>query len=177
MWVESPFSRATSEMSSRTSTLHTAPAAEIRGVLDRDEARALEVRTVAADRPAHLVGGEHPPLAGQGAEHHARERGRGAALEVQGVARLVEDDLVARLRMGPVGDLVAHGARGQEQRRVLAEQLRDHGAELAHRRVLVALLVADLGVRHGFSHRPRGTGLRVAVKVDSRPLAHHHTTP
>ena len=176
MWVESPCSRADLGDVVEGIDAPYRPAAEIRGVLDRDEARALEVRTVPADRPAHLVGSEHPPLAGQGAEHRARERGRGAALEVQGVARLMEDDLVARLRVGPVGDLVAHGARGQEQRRVLAEQLRDHGAELAHGRVLVALLVADLGVRHGFAHRLGGAGLGVAVEVDSWGVDCHHVT-
>ena len=173
MWVESPRSRAASEISSRASTLPHRPAAEIGGVLDRDQARALEVREAgAADRPAHLVGGEHPPLAGQGTQHHPRERGRGTALEVHGMAGLVQDDLVPRLGVGAVRDLVAHGSGGKEQRRVLAQQLRHHRAELQHRGVLVALLVADLGVRHRLAHRPRGAGLGVAVQIDPRSLAH-----
>ena len=78
---------------------------------------------VHADRVPPLLAGEDAAHALQGPDHGARQ-GRGAAgLRMDRVGGLVQDDLVARLAPDPVGDLVAHGARRQEQGGLLAQQL------------------------------------------------------
>ena len=80
--------------------------------------------------------------------------------------RLVQDDLVARAAVHRERHLIAHGAGGQEQGRLLAEQRRDHLLEPVHRRVLELLLVAHLGLAHEAAHGGRRTGDGVAAKVD-----------
>ena len=61
----------------------------------------------------------------------------------------------------PERDLVAHRAGGEEDRGLHPEQFRDPRAELGDLRVLEALLVAHLGLRHGFAHGGGRAGLRV----------------
>ena len=85
---------------------------------------------------------------------------------VEDVAGLVRHHLVAAPAMGEDGDDVAHGARGQEHRRFLAQQRRHAVAERVDGRVVAVLLVADLGAHHGVLHRRRRAGLGVGVEVD-----------
>ena len=73
-------------------------------------------------------------------------------------------------------DLVAHRAAGQEHRGLVAEQLGHALLERAHRRVLAALLVADLGRGDRRAHRRRRARLRVGVEVDGYALGHRRGT-
>jgi hypothetical protein len=71
-------------------------------------------------------------------------------------------------------DLIEHGARGENDRRLLAEERRDHLLEVVHRRVLTLLLVAHLGVAHEPAHGRRRPGHRVAEKIDIDPHRRAH---
>ena len=86
------------------------PAAEVGGVLDRQQARARMVPAGWTNGGVHLLTGEDAPNAVDGSGHRARERRGSPGLEVQRVAGPIEDDLVPRPTMNPVGDLVAHRA-------------------------------------------------------------------
>ena len=63
-------------------------------------------------------------------------------------------------------DLVAHRAGGDEQGRLLAEQLGDSLFQLANGGVFAEDVVAHLGGGHRGPHRGRGAGDGVAAKVD-----------
>ena len=65
------------------------------------------------------------------------------------------------------GDLVAHGAAGQEDRRLLAEERGHAVAERPDGGVAAVLLVADLGFRDRGAHRGCRPGLRVRIEVDA----------
>ena len=147
-------------------------ATDVGGVLHGNQPRVLRMGSAAAQCRAHLVGAEQATLPRQGAQHDAGQRSRTTGLVVHRVAGLVQNDLVPGAGMGTISDLVAHGARGQKQRRFLAEQIRDHRAEFAHGRVFVELLIAHLGVGHRLAHGTRRPGLGIAQQVDSRPLGH-----
>jgi hypothetical protein len=69
-------------------------------------------------------------------------------------------------RVGLDRHRVAHRPAGQKDRRLLAEQLRDHFLEPVGRRILPPLLVGDLCLRHRASHRGRGAGHGVGEKLD-----------
>ena len=68
-----------------------------------------------------------PRVALQAADHDAADRAGPAGLAGLDVGVLVRQDLVAGPAMGGDGDLVAHGAGGQEHRRLLAQQARRPG--------------------------------------------------
>src|SRR5262245_13930343 len=102
------------------------------------------------------------------------ETGGSAGLEVDRVRGPMRQHLLARPAMHTERDLVAHGAGGQEHRRLLAEQLGDHVLEEIHRRILALLLVAHLGVAHESAHRRRRLRQRVAVEIDLDPRRRAH---
>jgi hypothetical protein len=78
----------------------------------------------------------------------------------------VGQHLVARTGVDLDRDLVAHGAGGQVQRGLLAEEVGHHLLEEGHGRVLALLLVAHLGLAHEAAHVGRGPGHGVAVEID-----------
>ena len=149
-----------------------AAAAQVTGLLDRYQGRARRVAIVPGpDRGRHHRGIEHAAPARQRPHHQARERRRPAGFEMQRVGGLIENDLLPGPRPDPIGDLVAHGARGQEQGARLAQQFGDPVLQPVHRGILAALLVADLGLGDGLAHGRRGPGLGIAIEVDARPRA------
>ena len=64
-------------------------------------------------------------------------------------------------------NLVAHGARRQEHRRLLAEQRRHAVAQRVHGGIVAVLLVAQLGRHHRRLHRRRRARLGVGIEVDA----------
>src|SRR5215218_9198157 len=64
------------------------------------------------------------------------------------------------------GDLVAHGARGKEERRLLPQQVGHHVLEEVDGGIFPLLLVAHFCFRHGPAHAGSGTGDGVAVEID-----------
>ena len=108
------------------------------------------------------------PAAPGDAELHAAERRAGAALEVDRVRALADDDLVAGARLRRDGELVAHRAARHEERRLLARDARHLLLEGVHGRVVAEDVVAHLGAGHGLAHRGRGAGDGVAAQVDHR---------
>jgi hypothetical protein len=96
-----------------------------------------------------------------------------AALAREDVRGRVGQHLLPRAAMREQGHDVAHGAGGQEHRRLLAHQRRHAVTERGHGRVVARLLVPHLGAQHRLTHRRRRAGLRVGVEVDAhggRPL-------
>ena len=90
---------------------------------------------------------------------------------------LVQNDLVSRPAVHRERHLVAHRARRQEERGLLAQQLGDRVLQLIHRRVLELLLVAHFGVAHEAAHRRGRAGNGVAVQVHRRDDSTHSTPP
>jgi hypothetical protein len=75
-------------------------------------------------------------------------------------------DFVPAARARQDGELVAHGARGDEERGFLAEQAGDGFLQLAHGGVFAVHVVAHLGARHRIAHGLGGARHGVRTKVD-----------
>ena len=82
------------------------------------------------------------------------------------MGRRVADDLVARPGERPEGELVPHGAGGDEEPRLLAEEPGHLLLEAVHGGVLAEDVVAHLGPRHGGAHRLGRLGHGVGAEVD-----------
>src|SRR5258708_25376167 len=85
-----------------------AAAAEVGGLLDRQETRDRRVPHRWTQRGGYLGGREDAALSSQRAQQGAADDRRGAGLGGQRVRRLVDDDLVACIAVDGEGDLVAH---------------------------------------------------------------------
>src|SRR5262249_2434456 len=109
---------------------------------------------------------EAPAVALDRVELHARDRRGGPGLVVIDVAALVEQHLVAVLRLGADGKLVAHGAAHHVERRLLASEGGDPLLEPAKRRIVSEDVGPHLGLGHGAAHGGRGAGDGVAADVD-----------
>src|SRR3546814_11996534 len=81
------------------------------------------VAVLRPDRCARRLHRELPARAVEPLPLDAGEGSRAAALAIQDMRAAVRDDLLARSAEAVAGELVAHGARRQEQRRVLDHQL------------------------------------------------------
>ena len=165
MCVLSPRRRATSATARIFASGHTEPPQEAAArhvtvvrTNGRLDGREVELTTRAVE-PLHVDAGQ---------------RGRPARLEVDGMRGAMRNHLLAVTAVHAHGDLVAHGARGQKERRVLAQELGDHVLQEIDRRILVLLLVAHLRLAHEAAHLGGGLGYRVAVKVD---LDRHRCSP
>ena len=142
------------------------PAAPIAGLLDRDQPGTRLVARARADRPFDLGGAELAALAIERIEHRQSECCGTASLGDDAMGGAIEDDLVARPAVHPIGDLVAHGARWQIDRFFLAEKVCDPLAELVHGWIEIRLLVADLGLRHEAAHAGARLGSGITVEID-----------
>ena len=71
---------------------------------------------------------------------------------------LPNDDFVAGARVNEQPNLIAHRARGHEQRALLTEQRRYSLFESPHRGVLAVHIVTHFGGGHRRAHRGRGLG-------------------
>ena len=92
--------------------------------------------------------------------------GGAAQLGDEQVGVLLGHDLTARLGERSQRDLVRHRRGRDEDRFLLAEQLRGAALELVDRGVLAPLLVTDLGGRDRRAHLRRRLGLGVRAEVD-----------
>jgi hypothetical protein len=79
---------------------------------------------------------------------------------------LLQQDLVTCSAMHRKGHLIAHSARGKEERRFLTQQLGDHVLQEIDGGVFALLLVAHFCFRHGPAHGGGGTGHGIAVEID-----------
>ena len=107
-----------------------------------------------------------PCVGGDGAGLAAGEDGGHGHLPVHDVGVSLADDLLAGLGVEADGDLVAHGAGGDEDGCFAAEDFGGFGFETIDGGVFAVDVVADLGVGHGFAHGRRGAGDGVAAEVD-----------
>src|SRR3546814_11011769 len=102
------------------------------------------VAVLRPDRCARRLHRELPARAVEPLHLDAGEGRRAAALEIQDMRAAVRDDLLARSAVDVDGELVAHGARRQKHRRLLAQQLGGHRAEAVN-----AGIVAEIGRASG----------------------------
>ncbi len=148
------------------------PAAAVVRVLDEDQPRAGEVLVVRLDHRRDLLGADDAALPVDEAQTDPCDR-RVAASLVEVVVRAgVEDDLVAGFRLRLDADEVAHGARGHEQRRLLAEQRGHRLLQPVDGGVLAVDVVADRRGHHGGEHGRGGHGDGVGTEVDGRGSDH-----
>ncbi len=112
------------------------------------------------------VPGENAAIAGDGAQLAAGEGGGHGHLPIQNVGERLADDLLAGLGVNADGDLVAHGAGGNEEGGFPAEDLGGAGFEAVDGGVFGVHIVADLGLGHGGAHGGSGLGDGVTAQVD-----------
>ena len=142
-------------------------AAAVVGVLDADEPGRRRVQVARwVDRLANVLGGEDPVLRHERLHHEPGMDRRAAELVAKDVRHLLGDHLVAGLRQRAERDLVRHRGSREEDRLLVAEELRRALLERDHSRILALLLVPDLGIGDRPPHLGRGLGQRVGAEVD-----------
>ena len=129
----------------------TAPAGAVVRVLEREDGRARQVvdgvRRGSTRRPAPASSRPRGPL--DRPRQQARQRRHARHLVVEDVALRLEDDLGAGARVDVQRELVAHGARRDEERSLVPEDLGGLLLEAVDGRILAVDVVADLGLGHG----------------------------
>ena len=113
-----------------------------------------------------VLPGEDAVRRGDGAEGAAGEVGDHAHLPIEDVGAGLAEDLLAVLGVELDGDLVAHGAGGDEDGSLALEDLGGGALEAIDRGVFRVDVVADLGRGHGFAHGGCRLGDGVATKID-----------
>ena len=174
-WTARPCSVAIRRISlQRRQRVHGSAATVVR-VLDADERvfRIVDVRL--ADGVAHLGGVQDAMAASQCARLDGREDRQPRHLVVEDMGVLVQDDLVAPLRVGHQGDLVPLSPRRHEEAGLLPQSLGGERLQPRDRGVLRKHVVADLGLGHGPPHLGGRLRHRVAAKVNNlRGTAGYH---
>jgi hypothetical protein len=117
-------------------------------------------------QPAGDVGATTGGAGDDGAAGEPEQRGRGTHLVGEHMAVGVAQDLLSGLADQPQADLVAHRPGGDEERRLVAEQVGDVLLQRVDRGVLAVDVVADLGLGHRPAHRRGGPGEGVRPEVD-----------
>ena len=138
---------------------HDHAAAVVVGLLEAHQARRRPVHVgVRVHVLLHLLEVERPVRRVEHAQLHLAERRRGALLVEDDVRLGVQEHLVAAPRQRAHGRLVAHGAGGEVQRGLLAEQPR--GAPPA--------APAPWGRRPARRRRPRRSSIAARISGDGR---------
>jgi hypothetical protein len=136
------------------------------GVLEGD---GRDPRLVVLDsiyRPRQIAGIEGPVVVGDRQPGDACVQRAGPRLVQHHVLAGAGDHGVPRTGQDAQGDLVGHGARGNEECRLLPGELGEHLLEAVDGGILPVLVVADLGLGHGPAHPRRGPGDGVGAQVD-----------
>jgi hypothetical protein len=128
-------------------------AAGVCRLLHGEQALGGYVAALLAQRSPNRRGVELAALALESQDQRAGERAHSTALVLDDVGGFVGQNLVAGTAVRPDRDLIAHRARRQKHRRLLAEQRGHAVAERVHGRIVAMLFVTDLGADHGFLHR------------------------
>ncbi len=103
---------------------------------------------------------------GEGAHARPHDHGVAGGLVHDHVALGARDRLLAPVQVGHLGDEVAHGARRDEEARLLPEQRGGALLERVDGRVVAEDVVADLRLRHRAPHGGSGVGDGVRAQVD-----------
>jgi len=147
-------------------------------VLQADEpGRRVQQRPAAAPDGGHDLVDVHGAVGvvGHGLGVDAADGGDTAVLVDVDVRGVAEDDLAAPdVAVHEDGDEVGHGARGHEQRGLLAHERGHLRLEAARGRVGAQDVVVDVGRGHGGAHGVGGLGDRVRPQVHH--LGHHPST-
>ncbi len=141
-------------------------AGHVVGVFEADEGGLGAVVDLRADGGGDDGPGEDAAFGGDGAALAAGEGGGHGHLPVEDVGAGLADDLLAVLGVDADGDLVAHGAGGDEDGGLFAEDGGGRLFELIDGGVFAVDVVADLGGGHGLAHGGGGAGDGVAAEVD-----------
>src|SRR5262245_27579898 len=153
-------------------------ASTVDGLLEREQPRARAVTAAGlAHGRQHLGRAKDAALGWQRPGLHTSERGGAAGLGGEDVGKVGADHLIARPAVHEQSDLIAHGARGQEYGRFLAEQVCDPLLQRVGGGIAGDLLITHLGVRHGFAHACRRPGGGVAGELDQTVCGHAYTLP
>ena len=118
-----------------------------------------------AQMPANVVPNRVCALRDIGAKLDARNDRRRADLVLYDVTLVVQNHLAASPAMGEQGQLIAEGTGGNQQRRLLADQLSCVGFQLIHRRVLTIHVIPHRRFGHGPAHLRSRPGHRIGAEV------------
>ena len=118
-------------------------AGRVVGVLQRDHPSRRVVHVVGPDGLLHGGGVDHPTVVvGQRVQRDATQDRRAAALGVEDVRLVAEDDLVAPLTLRQDREQVALGAAADEHCGLFAQHLGRHGLQAVDGGVLARDVVA-----------------------------------
>ncbi len=144
---------------------HRAPP-EVRGLLHPEQPAPRHVPVGGADGRLHRGRLELSARPLERAGVDAGQGGRAPRLVVERMSGGVRQHFIPRTAVDLEGDFVAHGPRGEEHGRLLAQQLGHPLDEQVDRGVLESLLVPHLGGAHEAPHLRRRTRGRIAIEVD-----------
>ncbi len=140
---------------------HSAGAPIVR-VLKADQPGAWKMIVLAANQTFELLASQDRFFASHRSHGQTAQLGVACLLVVVDVAVGLADDFVSWRAVESQSDLVGHGARGDEDRPLLAQQGRHPVLERANRGVFAKDVIADDRVGHGRAHGGRGPGDGVA---------------
>ncbi len=143
-----------------------ASAATVMTLFERDQTGPCVVAVDGPDLVAEPIDRQDSARGVDRARSHAPEPRDSPAFPHVHVRGALAEQLVTRRAVDPHADLVGHGAGGNEQRGLLAQDRGDPLFEGPDRRVLAIDIVPDLGLGHGPTHRRGGPGHRVGPQVD-----------
>ena len=115
-----------------------------------------------ADGRLHLARRKDPPPSCQRIDGGPGEGRRPTDFEIPGVGSFVHDDLIAGVAVDTDRNLIAHGARGQKDRILFAQEFTDHRHKLVDGGILAHLLVANRCPSNELTHCWCGPGNGVA---------------
>jgi hypothetical protein len=141
-------------------------AGHVVGVLDLDQHRAGAVADVRRDGRLDRGGVEQTLGRGEGPRQQPGEGGHAADLVVDNVAAGVADHLAPRPAVEVQGDLIAHRAGGDEERRLHADGGRRLLLQAVDGRIFAEDVVPHLGLGHRPAHLRVGPGHRVGPQID-----------
>ncbi len=151
---------------------HHLAARHVVRVLGADQRRAHQVRVLRPHEGPRQLRRQHPVLRRHRPQLHARPRRRPGELVMQHVSVRLAQRLAARQRVQQDRCLVRLRAAGEEERSLLAQQLRQPLLQSLHRRVVAQHVVTDLGLGDRLTHARRRARDRIAAQVDDVVRCH-----
>ena len=135
--------------------------------LDFDQSSSGAKSSTFIDRRLDVLPGQNAALGRNGAHQATGKHCRRRHLPVEDVRPRLGDHLLARLRVKPNADLVAHRSGGDKERSLAAKDLRGAPFQQIDGRVLAVDIVTHLGRGHRRAHLSRGPCHCVRTQVDN----------
>ena len=135
-------------------------------VFDGHQFRRGYMHIAGANGLHQLIGGKSTQYPLNGPQLHLAVKGRPAGFVVHDMGANFADDLIAGLGVCLDGDLIRHGAGGNIQPRLLAQQLRHFILQFVDGGIFPEHIIAHRRLGHGLPHGGRWHSDCVATQVN-----------